>query len=179
MSAIDYLKTNLEQRAKNYKKPTLTTIFLLNNYHYILKTVLNSSLNDVVGKELEPRYKELITTMSEDYQATWKKAIEYLLEVNAGRSAKLAPQKIKEKFKGFNSEFEDLYKMQQQYSIPDKELKVKIRRGIIDLIVPLYNKFLERHKDSDFTKHPEKYIKYDSTQLEKMLNEFFGADVSK
>lgn len=64
--------------------------------------------------------------------------------------------------------------MQQQYSIPDRELRVKIRRNIIDLIVPLYNKFLERYKDSNFTKHPEKYIKYESTQLERMLNEFFG-----
>lgn len=95
---VDYLRANLEQKSKSYKKPTLTTIFLLNNYHYIQKTVLNSSLNDVIGKEIEPRYKELISSMSDDYQATWKKAIEYLLEINAGRSSKLAPQKIKEKF---------------------------------------------------------------------------------
>jgi len=67
-----------------------------------------------------------------------------------------------------------LYKIQQQYSIPDRELRTKIRRGVVDLLIPLYKTFLDRHKDSNFTKHPEKYIKYDPAQLERMLNEFFG-----
>jgi len=78
------------------------TLFLLNNYHYILKTVVNSPLNDAIGREIEPRYKELVASMIDDYQATWKKAIEFLLDINAGRTSKLAPQKIKEKFSVFS-----------------------------------------------------------------------------
>jgi len=179
VTVIDGLRSNLETKAKGYKRATLSMIFLLNNYHYILKTVLaNPQLNELIGKEIEPKFKEMVALMSSDYLATWKKAIEYLLEVNAGRSTstKIAPQKIKERFKGFNEEFDELYRTQQQYSIPDRDLRGKMRREIIDLVAPLYKKFLERYEGSNFTKHPEKYILYTSEKLESMMNQFF--DVS-
>jgi len=36
---LSELKNNLSGRAKKEKKAILSNIFLLNNYHYILKTV--------------------------------------------------------------------------------------------------------------------------------------------
>jgi len=61
---------------------------------------LSSPFGELIGKEIEPKFQEYVSIMTDEYQTTWKKAIDCLLEVNAMRKT-ISNQKIKEKFKVF------------------------------------------------------------------------------
>ncbi|KJE95624.1 hypothetical protein CAOG_08940 [Capsaspora owczarzaki ATCC 30864] len=181
---VSFLTKNIEAKSDAYESHILGIIFKLNNFHYMLKTVRKSPHMAAFGPEFEATASELIHACLYDYQVSWKKAIEYILEVNrnqtkqpkAGKLSKSERSAIKDKFKGFNHEFDEVYRTQKSYTISDPELRDQLRRDNVTLIIPLYSKFLERYKDEPFSKTPEKYLKYDAATLESMLNKFF--DVS-
>ena len=50
-------------------------------------------------------------------------------------------QVLKDKFKGFNTELEELLKIQKEWSLPDPVLRSRVRNDNIELIVPLYTTF--------------------------------------
>ena len=50
-------------------------------------------------------------------------------------------QLLKDKFKGFNTEVDELHRIQEQWSIPDAQLRARIRSDNIEMIVPLYTEF--------------------------------------
>jgi len=48
-----------------------------------------------------------------------------------------------------------------------------MRKSVIDLIVPLYAKFVERYAEVNFTKNPSKYIQYRPEELDVHLQHLF------
>jgi hypothetical protein len=52
---------------------------------------------------------------------------------------------IKDKFKSFNDDFEEMYKQQKRYAVPDTDLRSQIIKDIKQLMVPMYTRFLERY----------------------------------
>ncbi len=50
-------------------------------------------------------------------------------------------QQLKDRFKGFNVEFEELHRVQEQWSLPDPQLRSRVRGTNIEVIVPLYKEF--------------------------------------
>ncbi|RUP47542.1 Exo70 exocyst complex subunit-domain-containing protein, partial [Jimgerdemannia flammicorona] len=73
----------------------------------------------------------------------------------------------------FNTEFEDMWRAQKSYAMPDAELRNQVLRGVKQVLLPLYSRFIDKYQSMDFTKNPAKYIKYDKDQLERMVNQFF------
>ena len=47
-------------------------------------------------------------------------------------------QLLKDKFKGINTELEELHRIQEQWSIPDSQLRARIRSDNIGMILPIY-----------------------------------------
>jgi hypothetical protein len=47
-------------------------------------------------------------------------------------------QLLKDKFKGINTELEELRRIQEQWSIPDSQLRARIRSDNIGMILPIY-----------------------------------------
>lgn len=41
---LDVLNMNMEHKARNYESPSLSAIFLVNNFHFIHKTFMNNTL---------------------------------------------------------------------------------------------------------------------------------------
>lgn len=48
---------------------------------------------------------------------------------------------LKDKFKGFNTEFEELQRVQEQWSIPDPQLRSRVRANNADMLISLYADF--------------------------------------
>ncbi|KAJ3033862.1 hypothetical protein HK097_004708, partial [Rhizophlyctis rosea] len=82
---------------------------------------------------------------------------------------------VKERFKTFNTEFEDLYKSQKNYAVPDVDLRAQLMRDVKISLVPMYNRFYGRWANVEFTSNPQKYIKYDPESLEVMVDKFFDS----
>jgi hypothetical protein len=67
------LKENLANKAKKEKKSDLSTIFLLNNYHYIQKTIQNSELWSLIPNRAAflDEYARAINEQRDIYKARY------------------------------------------------------------------------------------------------------------
>ena len=188
--ALMCLSRSLVLKAKSYDTIGLQSVFMLNNYNYIMKSLdktgLMSMLKEHGSPNIESEYNETVEEETKQYEKSWNKVISHLLEVNAPLSQeKLAEalskghlkdkyrQGIKDKFKGFNSDFEDLKQVHRIYALPDPELRKRLYTRLSDFVVPLYSAFLLRYRDVNFTKNPEKYIKYSLDEFKQNLVTIF------
>jgi exocyst complex protein 7 len=77
------LQINLEQKAKGYKNHAQSSIFLLNNYHYIMKNLKAAQLTDFVGVETVLYFDRLCEDSRRSYnETTWNKALNIINEEN-------------------------------------------------------------------------------------------------
>ncbi|KAI8381097.1 Cullin repeat-like-containing domain protein [Radiomyces spectabilis] len=180
VDALDQLTISLQTKSRGYKKPTLATIFLLNNYNHILRQIRSPPLNMVFDEGTEMKFGRLVKKQLDSYQESWKPCVENLMDVTyvRGGSIKNAMgsaerQLIKDRFKNFNTEFDETWRAQTTYAIPDAELRNQVIRDVKNVIVPMYGRFLDKYQGTDFTKNPAKYIKYDKDKLDKMIGHLF------
>ena len=82
---------------------------------------------------------------------------------------------IKEKFEGFNKEFKEISDTQRMYSIPDVELRETLKRDNKEYLCPKYNRFYEKYHHVQFSKHPEKYVKFTPAEVSSQLDSYFDA----
>jgi exocyst complex protein 7 len=82
---------------------------------------------------------------------------------------------IKDRFKGFNTEMEELTRIQRTYSIPDETLRGRVKMANVELLVPVYREFYDRFSKVGFTQNQDKYLKYTPERLEQTLLTFFDA----
>ncbi|XP_069373955.1 exocyst complex component 7 isoform X13 [Paralichthys olivaceus] len=176
------LQLNLLSKSKVYEDSALSSIFLHNNYNYILKSLEKSELIQLVTvtqKKAESSYRELIEQQIQMYQRSWLKVTEHLTDRNMpvfqpGTKLKdKERQVIKDKFKGFNDGLDELCKTQKGWAIPDKEQRDFIRQAQRKVVSDTYRAFLLRCANISFTKNPEKYHKYRPEEVEEMIEKLF------
>ncbi|XP_002960879.2 exocyst complex component EXO70A1, partial [Selaginella moellendorffii] len=187
------LQTNLDVKAKHYKDPALLSIFLMNNIHYIVRSVKKSEAKDLLGDEWIQIHRRIVQQHASAYQRTsWVKALQCLTAQGLSSSSLGAPASsaeagsgvsrsiLKERFKTFNQLFEDMHQKQSQWSIPDAELREAVRLAVAEVLLPAYRNFLKRYGPAlEGGKNPHKYIKYTPEDLEKLLAEFFEGKARK
>ncbi len=57
---------------------------------------------------------------------------------------------IKEKFKGFNDQFDEFLKASKSYAVPDQELRAQISQDIKSVLLPMYNRFYDKYQGMFF-----------------------------
>ena len=84
----------------------LSVVFLLNNYHYISKVLRQTTLGDLLGREIEIKFEKLLSKQKQLYIDGWRPALECLMDttfITGGKIEKtLSKQQrdvIKDKFK--------------------------------------------------------------------------------
>eukprot|EP00457_Paulinella_chromatophora_P004507 gb/GEZN01004519.1/.p1 GENE.gb/GEZN01004519.1/~~gb/GEZN01004519.1/.p1 ORF type:complete len:619 (-),score=134.34 gb/GEZN01004519.1/:18-1874(-) len=184
------LKQTLTAKAKAFRSPALSKIFLLNNYYYVRRTVSKSNLE--VGKDFNQTFDTLIVEARSSYlQYTWVKLLDILdtkdlaaqlprpkegqITERKGLSQNVR-KKIKTRFQNFNAAFQKIYSEQSQYSVPDSDLRSSLRSENVELLLERYKEFLQLFRHVEFTTQPDKYIKYDALSLETCLDKFFDEE---
>lgn len=182
---IDALFVCLELKAKSLqKKNTQVGFFLLTNLtvieHYV--TASNSELYTILGPSGADRLEKLKNRGLNLFLEGWKSAAALLMDVTvvkgAGSSNAVLGGKsglsskdreaIKEKFRTFNAEFENLIKTHKGYNITNQTLRQTLAKEV-KFISPMYHRFYDRHSGGDFSKHVDKYIKYTKQEFDKIL----------
>ena len=69
VTALGYLSASLEGNAKGYKKSALAAVFLLNNYHYVLKYLKQPGVQVLTGSAAVSQYTELVALQTDAYQS--------------------------------------------------------------------------------------------------------------
>ncbi|SCV12998.1 Exocyst complex protein EXO70 [Nakaseomyces glabratus] len=104
--------------------------------------------------------------------ADWKDLTVNLMDTvvidSVGKKSKDKEQ-IKEKFRRFNEGFEDLISRTKQYKLSDPALKRLLKSEIVALLMPMYDRFYGRYKDS--FKNPRKHIKYTPDDITNVISQ--------
>jgi exocyst complex protein 7 len=80
MSIMQALQNNLDAKAKQYKDPALMHIFLMNNIHYIVKSVRRSEAKDLLGDDWIQRHRRIVQQNANHYRRiAWSKV--HLLDI--------------------------------------------------------------------------------------------------
>ncbi|OAY83424.1 Exocyst complex component EXO70A1 [Ananas comosus] len=179
------LQNNLDGKSKLYRDPALTYLFLMNNTHYMVRSVRRSEAKDILGDDWIQRHRRIVQQNANQYRRiAWSKILQTLsvqgmnssasMATDGGNSSGVSRAAIKERFKSFNMQFEELHQKQSQWTVPDQELRESLRLAVAEVLLPAYRSFIKRFGALvDNGKNPQKYIKYTPDELEKLLGEFF------
>jgi len=183
MRIMQVLQSNLEGKSKLYKDPAMSHLFLMNNIHYMVKSVRRSEAKDMLGDDWIQRQRRIVQQHAASYQrAAWNKVLQYITGSGGGSSdmggsstqSGVSKSQLKERLKGFSLTFEDLYQRQTQWTIPDNDLRDAVRLQVQEVVLPAYRSFIKRHSSYiEAGKSLNKYVKYTPDDLERMLNELF------
>ncbi|XP_065659381.1 exocyst complex component 7 isoform X2 [Hydra vulgaris] len=182
---LESLSRNLMNKSKMYDSMALQSIFMLNNYNYIIKSLQKIGIMKLLQEngqpDLEKQYDEVIKDEMESYEKSWQRVSQHLvmdssdkLLESSGKLNKKHKQAIKEKFKGFNTDLEEIHQLHRQFSVPDITLKKRIEERICQIILPSYSDFLKRYRGVNFTRNVEKYVKYDLNKVQSLITSTYA-----
>lgn len=63
---------------------------------------------------------------------------------DSGSNSGLSRAMVKERFKTFNIQFEELHQRQSQWSVPDSELRESLRLAVAEVLLPAFRSFIRR-----------------------------------
>ncbi|KAJ1695859.1 hypothetical protein LUZ63_012557 [Rhynchospora breviuscula] len=185
MRIMQALQTNLDAKSKQYKDQALTYLFLMNNIHYMVRSVRRSEAKDLLGDDWIQRHRRIVQQNANQYRrVAWAKVLQCISAqgltssggtgVGESGSGGASRALIKDRFRSFNIQIEELYQRQCQWTVPDPELRESLRLAVAEVLLPAYRSFIKRFGPLvENSKNPQKYIKYTAEDLEKMLGEFF------
>ncbi|KAF5179494.1 Exocyst complex component exo70a1 [Thalictrum thalictroides] len=182
------LQTNLDGKSKQYRDPALTQLFLMNNIHYMVRSVRRSEAKDLLGDDWVQIHRRIVQQHANQYKrVSWGKILQTLSVQNmsssgggsgmggdGGGSSGVSRAMVKDRFKTFNLQFEELHQRQSQWTVPDSELRESLRLAVAEVLLPAYRSFIKRFGPLiENGKNPQKYIRYTPEDLDRMLGEFF------
>ncbi|XP_047961143.1 exocyst complex component EXO70E2 isoform X1 [Salvia hispanica] len=167
-SLISILEANLDGKAKLYKEESLQRLFLMNNIHYMAEKVKGSDLRTVLGDDWIRKHNWKFQQHAMNYErATWSSILALLRDEgyqNTGSS-----RSLKERLQSFYLSFEEVYKSQTGWSIPDAQLRDDLRISTSLKVIQAYRTYVGRHSNHI----SEKHIKYSADDLEDYLLDLF------
>ncbi|XP_062091729.1 exocyst complex component EXO70A1-like [Humulus lupulus] len=188
MQIMQALQTNLDGKSKQYKDLSLTHLFLMNNIHYMVRSVRRSEAKDLLGDDWVQRHRRIVQQHANQYKRIcWGKILQCLtiqgltssgggssVGGDGGNSSGVSRALVKDRFKIFNMQFEELHQKQSQWTVPDTELRESLRLAVAEVLLPAYRSFVKRFGPLvENGKNPQKYIRFSAEDLERMLGEFF------
>lgn len=175
-SVAAVLEANLEAGSRLYRDGRLRSIFVMNNIYYMVQKVKNSDLKSFLGDDWIRGHNRKVQHQATDYErASWSHVLSYLCDDGLCAAGDAASRKtIREKFKNFNQSFEEVYRVQTAWSIPDDQLREDVRISISLKVIQAYRTFVGRYSSFlDGTKHRDRCLKYRPEDLEELLLDLF------
>ncbi|EOA30121.1 hypothetical protein CARUB_v10013231mg [Capsella rubella] len=177
---IVVLHFNLEEKSKHYRDTSLAHIFIMNNIHYIVQKVKRSpELREMIGDHYLRKLTGIFRHAATNYQrATWVRVLNSLrdegLHVTGSFSSGVSKSALRERFKAFNTMFEEVHRTQSTWSVPDVQLREELRISLSEHLIPAYRSFLGRFRGHiESGRHPENYLKYSVEDIETIVLDFF------
>ncbi|KAL8249964.1 hypothetical protein R6Q59_006832 [Mikania micrantha] len=179
-SVMSLLDGNLAVKSTLYKDPSLRDIFMMNNGRYILQKVKGSKeIKRLMGDNWCRRRSSEVRHYHKNYQReTWARLLQCITTqegiVQGGHGGKVNKQVLKERFKNFNSMFDEIHKTQTAWVVSDDQLQSELRASISAVVIPAYRSFVGRYKHHlEAGKNMDKYIKYQPEDIEACIETLF------
>ncbi|KAJ6676498.1 EXOCYST COMPLEX PROTEIN EXO70 [Salix viminalis] len=143
LALLSTLESNLEEKSRLYEDGAMQYIFLMNNILYMVQKVKDSELIKILGDQWVRKHRGQIRQNATAYlRAAWSKALSCLKDEGIGGSSNSASKvALKERFKNFNACFEEIYRIQTGWKVPDPQLREELRISISEKVLPAYRSF--------------------------------------
>ncbi|KAI3665828.1 hypothetical protein L6452_44463 [Arctium lappa] len=172
-SLMSILESNLEEKSRLYKEDALGHLFLMNNVHYMTEKVKGSELRTILGDNWIRKHNWKFQHYAMSYErSTWSWILSLLRDEglhHPGSSSSISKTLLKERLHVFYTAFEEIYKSQTGWSIPNSQLCEDVRISMSLKVIQAYRTFVGRHSNNI----NEKYIKYSADDLENYLLDLF------
>lgn len=175
---LDALMYNFREVVQaHFKEPPKQGLCMLVQHAQIEESLKNSVIGPAAGDAAIQRLQRYSKVAMKDFMTEWNALASLLMDStvianlsdNKGKLSSKEREVVKEKFRQFNSEFENLVERHRRYNITDAELRAITLNEISRVIKPMYQRFYDKHSSGDFTKNVEKYIKWDKQQFDAVL----------
>ncbi|GAA6014027.1 hypothetical protein JCM8202_005117 [Rhodotorula sphaerocarpa] len=184
------LSTAIDARARSLRGRTGTSaIFLLNNLSYLRRSVLATSVGDVLGEGLEDTLNKRVRAAKASYLDVWSPLVSALLDagfaeqtgaagaIKAGIGAVKGSggterRETKDRFVRFHEALDEVEALHQHAKVDenDVELRERLRSEVERMVVPTYAKFVAKHRKDNYS---SKYVRLDADGLEAKIRSFF------
>lgn len=139
----------------------------------------------ILGEEWLQRHQSIVQLYATGYlHSAWDKVLQFISTqglVNESREmagSGVARAILKERFRLFNQNVEELCHRQVQWTVHDSQLKKALQNAVVESVAPTYGLFLKRFSASlEGSKNPKKYVKYTVQDLEHLLADLFEGKV--
>ncbi|MED6146697.1 hypothetical protein PIB30_036933 [Stylosanthes scabra] len=171
-SVASVLERNLEENSLLYKEVPLQHLFLMNNLHYMAEKVKGSELRLIYGDEWIRKRNWKFQQHAMKYErASWSSILNLLKDegIHVPGTTSISKTLLRERLRSFYLGFEDVYRIQTAWLIPDVQLREDLRISISLKVIQAYRTFVGRHNSHLSDKH----IKYTADDLENYLLHFF------
>lgn len=175
-SVTSVLESNLDVKSKLYRDVALQQFFLMNNIYYMVQKVKGPELRPLFGNDWIKQHNGKFQQYAMNYErATWNSVLSLLKEEGmcTPGSHSVSKKVLKERFKSFNLAFEEAYRSQTAWLIPDIQLREDLRISVSLKVIQAYRTFMGRHEGTLDSRSTEKYIKYNAEDLESFILDLF------
>lgn len=139
------LLCKLDGKAELYKDVALSYLFLSNNLQYVVAKVRKSNLKYILGDDWITKHQHKLNQYAANYERMgWGKVLSSLPEYP---TAEISPANAEIEFQKFNAAFEEAYRKQSTWTVPDSKLRDEIKISISKKLMPKYREFYERNRD--------------------------------
>ena len=192
--ALNYTKGNKEDEGGQAK----ANMFIINNTFYLLQQLAPKQDEAIAKKKgdvdseryqldrlwCEDKVKAIFASEKVKYLTHWElinvhltsvdsSGLEYqknknLLSLESGRL-------FKDRFKGFNDDFEQLYRIHNALAVIDPELRRELQADVKKVFLNRYEKFYDKYSRFRFSKkNQNEYLKFPPEKVDSLLDTMFG-----
>lgn len=141
------LLCKLDGKAGFYREHVaLSYLFLANNLNYVVSKVKSSNLVLLMGSDWVSKHESKVQQYTAKYERMgWADALTSLPD---DPTAGISLTAVKDSFRKFNSGFEEAYRIQSSWVIPDPKMRDQIKVSLSRKIVSAYRVFYENHRNT-------------------------------
>jgi len=179
------LSMNLRNKATDFKSQSTRSLFLMNNFHFVkarlgqLYIQGDQKVLEESRLELAKEYKQMENESYEQYLQEWGRLqiialADIPIQLNAPKLNDKEKTAIKEKFRKFNSTFEELITTNRSLTVTDGSQLQKIKDEIKKSVVTPYIDMIDKYGGRDFAKgNTSKYVKYSTEAITAEIEKIF------
>ncbi|CAO2206144.1 unnamed protein product [Urochloa humidicola] len=139
MEMLSCLQENLDRVSQSFPDQSLRFLFLLNNTHFMWQQLQDPSLSYALAMWVFTR--KIDERIQRYLQASWIPVVSGL-----HGPTPLCFGRYHSPLAKFESEFHKTYSAQKLWKVPDPELRGRLRKAIIETVIPAFAKYLEDNK---------------------------------
>ncbi|CAE6018338.1 unnamed protein product [Arabidopsis arenosa] len=135
---ILFLLCKIDAKSRLYNDVALSYLFLINNLNYVVVKVRSSNLKMVLSEDWVKKHEGKVKKYAGKFEEiVWG-------EVMTSLSDDVTT--VEERIRRFSDGFEEAYKRQTGWVVPDSKLRDEIKRSVGMMIIPRYSEFCERYR---------------------------------